>query len=76
VDVGAGAPPTFSRPRLLFSGSYGTLGGPTGYDVAQDGKNLLMVEFLDPPPTPTTALHVVLNWTQGLRKTASPTPPN
>ena len=27
-----------------------------------------VVEFLDPPPTPTTALHVVLNWTQELRK--------
>jgi Tol biopolymer transport system component len=73
VDVGAGAPPTFSRPRLLFSGGYGTLGGPTGYDVAPDGRRFLMVENLDPPPTPTTALHVVLNWTQELRRAgASP----
>ena len=74
VDVGAGAPPAFSRPRLLFSGSYGTLGGPTGYDVAPDGKRFLMVEHLDPPPTPTTALHVVLNWTQELQKLGAPEP--
>ena len=68
VDVGAGSPPSFGRPHALFTGDYGTLGGPTGYDVAPDGKSLLMVEFLDPPPTPTTALHVVLNWKEELRK--------
>ncbi len=76
VDVGPGSPPSFGRPRVLFSGDYGTLGGPTGYDVAPDGKSLLMVEFLEPPPTPTTALHVVLNWTQELRKSGAPAAAN
>jgi hypothetical protein len=76
VDVGPGNPPSFSRPHILFSGNYGTLGGPTSYDVAPDGKSLLMVEYLDPPPTPTTALHVVLNWTQELRRLGSPATSN
>jgi Tol biopolymer transport system component len=71
VDVGSGAPPSFGRPRALFKGGFGTLGGPTGYDVAPDGKRFLMTEHLDPTPTPTTALHVVLNWGQELRKAGS-----
>jgi eukaryotic-like serine/threonine-protein kinase len=70
ADVGPGNPPSFSRPRTLFTGDYGTFGGPTGFDVAPDGKSLLMFEFLEPPPTPTTSLHVVLNWTQELRTPA------
>ena len=35
-----------------------------------------MVEFLDPPPTPTTALHVVLKWTEELRKAGAPATAN
>ena len=76
ADVGPGSPPSFGRPRTLFAGDYGTFGGPTGYDVTPDGRSLLMFEFLDPPPTPTIALHVVLNWTQELRKSGAPAAAN
>jgi serine/threonine-protein kinase len=67
--------PSFSagRPRLLFKGRFGTLGGPTGYDVSADGRRFLMVEDLGAPAQPATRLRVVLGWPEELRRTATRT---
>ena len=61
--------PSFSagKPRELFSGRFARTGGPTAYDVAKDGR-FLLVEFLDPPKQPVTRLRVVLNWTEELKQ--------
>jgi serine/threonine-protein kinase len=57
------------RPRLLFEGSYlrSDTGG-AGYDVAADGR-FLMVQPLEPEHA-VTAINVVLNWSDDLRKPA------
>lgn len=54
-------------PRMLFEGRF--VPGPngvTGYDVAGDGR-FLMVQPLHPDP-PTDQIHVVLNWFEELRE--------
>lgn len=60
VTLGDGTPTTAGPPRLLFEAPYqpGTF-GHANYDVAADGR-FLMVEPLD-EPTPTL-VNVVLNW--------------
>jgi serine/threonine-protein kinase len=60
VTLADGTPATASQPRPLFEGPYqaGTFGHPN-YDVAADGR-FVMVEPLD-EPTPTL-VNVVLNW--------------
>jgi hypothetical protein len=56
-----------SSPRMLFEGSYlqSDTGG-AGYDVAADGR-FLMVQPLAPEPPPI-AFEVVLNWFEELRR--------
>ncbi len=63
--------PTFSagKPRLLFSGDYrvDTAGHPS-YDVSADGQRFLMVQ--DVRQEALTEIHVVLNWTEELKRLA------
>jgi Tol biopolymer transport system component len=52
---------TAGSPRILFEGSYlASDTGGAGYDVAPDGR-FLMVEPLE-PERPATAIDVVINW--------------
>ena len=57
---------TAASPRMLFEGNYlpSDTGG-AGYDVAQDGR-FLMVEPIE-PERPATAIDVVINWFDDLR---------
>jgi serine/threonine-protein kinase len=66
VAVRAGAELTLDPPRLLFDVPYFQGGGPgnTQYDVASDGRFLMMKA----PERETPSLQVVLNWTEALRK--------
>jgi len=68
VDVTPGSALSAGKPRPLFTGRFGSTGGPTAYDVSTDGSRLLMVEFMDPPKQPVTRLRVVLNWREELRR--------
>jgi len=55
---------------MLFEGRFvPSPNGVTGYDVAADGR-FLMVQPLHPDP-PTDQIHVVLNWFEELTRTAS-----
>jgi len=58
--------PGFSAtpPRLLFSGPYVNVPGPS-YDVGPDGRFVLIE---GPPEAPVTRLNVVLNWFDDLRR--------
>jgi Tol biopolymer transport system component len=57
-------------PRILFEGRYvPSPNAVAGYDVAADGR-FLMVQPLHPDP-PTNQIHVVLNWTEELKRLAA-----
>jgi Tol biopolymer transport system component len=49
----------FSSPRQLFETSYALGGQPSSYDVAPDGRFLMLRRDSSRPAEPT---HVVLNW--------------
>ena len=54
-------------PRTLFEGRYvRSPNAVAGYDVGPDGR-FLMVQPLHPDP-PTNQIHVVLNWTEELKR--------
>jgi hypothetical protein len=63
VDVELG--PTFraTKPRVLFQGRY-----QAGYDVAPDGQRFLMVKPPAEAPTQLDKLHIVVNWSEELRR--------
>jgi Tol biopolymer transport system component len=68
-----GAEPTFGEPTVLFAtrmvigGNVGTTGtlSKASYDVARDGRFLLLVMAED---TPTSPINIVLNWPAALRR--------
>jgi serine/threonine-protein kinase len=55
----AGPALRFSSPRQLFEASYALGGQPPSYDVAPDGRFLMLKRDRTRPAEPT---HVVLNW--------------
>ena len=58
---------TIAPPRVLFEGSYlRSDTGVPGYDVAVDGR-FLMVQPLEPEP-PATSINIVLNWFDDLKR--------
>jgi eukaryotic-like serine/threonine-protein kinase len=65
---------TAGLPRTLFKGLYmNTDTGGAGYDVAADGR-FLMVQPVE-APQPATSISLVLNWFDELRRTAPPAVP-
>jgi serine/threonine-protein kinase len=61
--------PTAGSPRPLFKGTYAaTDTGGAGYDVAMDGR-FLMVQPVE-APQPATSINLVLNWFDELKRTA------
>jgi len=58
---------TAGTPRILFEGRYGTTANIRGYDVAPDGR-FLMVEQKDRAPTRLAAMIIVQNWTEELKR--------
>jgi serine/threonine-protein kinase len=60
------------KPRALFSGQYGRLGSLTNYDISLDDQRFLMTEHLTVPDASVARLHVVLNWSEELRRLSSP----
>jgi serine/threonine-protein kinase len=61
--------PTAGSPRMLFKGTYAeTDTGGAGYDVAADGR-FLMVQPVEAPQS-ATSINLVLNWFDELKRTA------
>ncbi len=64
----AGSEFTFEAPELLFEASYVTsASGPRNYDVAPDGR-FLMLKGEDGAKPAAYRLHVVLNWFEELKR--------
>jgi hypothetical protein len=65
VPVGAGRTFDFKGPTPLFTSIYlHPQGSPLSYDVAADGR-FLMLKRVDTAPGPAP-INVVLNWAAGL----------
>ncbi len=56
------------RPRVLFDGDYQVSFPVRSYDITNNGKRFLMIGKEPFPDTPVTQLHVVLNWTEELKR--------
>ena len=55
------------RPRLLFEHRYTTSTPYRNYDVADDGR-FLMIETIEQPRRPITQLRVIRNWFDELER--------
>jgi serine/threonine-protein kinase len=69
VAVGGDDPSTWPKPKKLFEGPYLFDTGPTHFDVARDGR-LLMVKPVDADGEGARQLVVVQNWFEELRRLA------
>ena len=65
VDVTKGDPLSVGRPRELFRGAYQTTNNKWGYDVAEDGR-FIMIKA--PDEDRPREISVVLNWFQELEE--------
>lgn len=65
-----------SRPELLFSGDFASIGNRPSYDVTADGQRFLM---LKPPPDMRRSVDVSIvlvdNWFEELKRLAPPSAP-
>jgi eukaryotic-like serine/threonine-protein kinase len=62
---------TAGTPRLLFEGRYGATANIRGYDVAPDGR-FLMVQQKDRPPMRVAEMIIVQNWVEELKQRVRP----
>jgi len=70
VAVGGDDPSTWPKPKMLFEGPYFLVNGPTHFDVARDGR-LLMVKPVDADSEGAPRqLVVVQHWFEELRRLA------
>ena len=59
------------KPRQLFEKPYVRAGGGyvrAQYDVSPDGQRFLMLKEVEQKPVPLTQIHVVLNWSDELKR--------
>ena len=70
VDIDTSKGFEAGKPRLLFEGPYQLNGPMRGYDVTPDGEHfVLMRQSAElPREEPFTQMHVVLNWTEELKR--------
>jgi serine/threonine-protein kinase len=62
------------KPRVLFQGPYVTAVGGfvrPNYDVSPGGQRFLMLKHVDEPQAPVNEIHVVLNWSEELKRLAA-----
>jgi hypothetical protein len=58
-------------PRLLFDapqGQYDSTAPTRAWDISADGQRFLLQQVVPSTDKPVTALHVVLNWTEELKR--------
>jgi Tol biopolymer transport system component len=65
IDTARGFRP--GTPRLLFEGPYTNTFPLRGYDITPDGQRFIMPTTGNPEP-PFTQTHVILNWTEELKR--------
>ena len=71
VDISTEGESLAGKPRQLFEGSHVRAGGGyvrANYDVAPDGQRFLMLKAVEQAPAPLTQIHVVLNWSEDLKR--------
>ena len=71
VDISTDGEFLASKPRQLFEGSYvrSSAGyARANYDVSPDGQRFLMVKPVEQKSAPLTQIHVVLNWSEELKR--------
>jgi Tol biopolymer transport system component len=68
VSVGGDDPSTWPKPKMLFEGPYLFDIGPTHYDVASDGRLLMVKPVAADGDGPPSQLVVVQNWFEELRR--------
>lgn len=65
------SPFRFDPPRLLFTarpGEFDSTSPTRGWDATADGQRFLMNTPIPSTDTPVTEMHVVLNWTDEVRR--------
>jgi hypothetical protein len=67
VPVVKGSTFTFKRPTFLFESHYVVFGQPPSYDVAEDGR-FLMIKAAASQSRTSPQVVVVLNWADELRR--------
>jgi eukaryotic-like serine/threonine-protein kinase len=70
-----GSPLRLDTPRLLFearAGEYDSTAPERSWDVSPDGRRFLLSRLVESADKPVTSLHVVLNWTEELKRRAPP----
>jgi serine/threonine-protein kinase len=75
VDTTAGL--DIGAPRVLFTGRFVTAGvyARPNYDVSQDGQRFLMLQAVAPTGAPPSAINIVLNWSEELKRLVPPAAP-
>jgi len=70
VDVTTGESFTAGAPRVLFENpDIMYYAWPSrNFDVTPDGHRFVMIERVDPEPKEVTRIHVVLNWSEELKR--------
>jgi Tol biopolymer transport system component len=71
VTVRSTSPFQTDPPRILFEakpGEYDSTGPVRGWDASADGQRFLLAKAVAVDDKPVTAIHVVLNWTEELRR--------
>jgi hypothetical protein len=73
--IGSGSPLRVGVPRLLFeakNGEYDRTAPDRAWDATADGQRFLLVRNDPSTDKPVTSLHVVLNWTDELKRRVRP----
>jgi hypothetical protein len=69
VSVRGATPADWSAPEKLFEGPYSFIDGPEMFDVAADGRFLMLkIGGGNAEPTTPDSLIVVQNWTEELKR--------
>jgi Tol biopolymer transport system component len=71
VAISSLVPFRVSSPHVLFEArrsDYGSTTPNRGWDVSSDGKRFLLSRPSQPTDRPVTEMHVVLNWTEELKR--------
>jgi hypothetical protein len=76
VEISAGPGFAQGKPHRLFSGAAYEVAAPNyvraNYDVSRDGSRFLMLQSAAEKPSAVNEIHVVLNWSEELRRIAPP----
>ena len=71
IDVSTDGEFSAGKPRQVFERSYVLAAGGYAraqYDVSPDGQRFLMLKAVEQKPAPATQIHVVLNWSDELKR--------